>query len=113
MKKRYKKVIYIFTTIVLISIIGGVVKYSLRYIDDNPDKYIPQYGGWCAYGFSMLATNGKIGKYDTNPESFKIINGKLYLFKKEKDYDALTYWNENLDKKNVKKADVTWKLLKN
>ena len=61
----------------------------------------------------MLATNGKIGKYDTNPESFKIINGKLYLFKKEKDYDALTYWNENLDKKNVKKSDVTWELLKN
>ena len=41
MKKSYKKVIYIFTTIVLFSIIGGIVKYSFRYIDENPDKYIP------------------------------------------------------------------------
>ena len=42
MKNRYKKVIYIFTIIILISIIGGVVKYSFRYIDENPDKYIPK-----------------------------------------------------------------------
>ena len=41
MKKRYMKVIYIVTTIILISVIGGVVKYSFRYIDENPDKYIP------------------------------------------------------------------------
>ena len=39
MKKKYKKVIYIFSTIILISIIGGVVKYSLEYIKNNPDKY--------------------------------------------------------------------------
>ena len=42
MKKRYTKVIYIFSTIILISIIGGVVKYSFSYIDENPDKYIPK-----------------------------------------------------------------------
>ena len=42
MKKKYKKVIYIFSTIILFSIIGGVVEYSFRYIDENPDKYIPK-----------------------------------------------------------------------
>ena len=42
MKKKYKNVIYIFSCIILFSIIGGVVKYSLRYIDDNPDLYIPK-----------------------------------------------------------------------
>ena len=35
MKKNYKKIIYIFSIIVLFSIIGGVVKYSLKYIDDK------------------------------------------------------------------------------
>ena len=40
MKKKYKKVVYIFSFIVLFSIIGAVVKYSLRYMDDNPDLYI-------------------------------------------------------------------------
>ena len=42
MKKKYKKVIYIFSSIILFSIIGGVVKYSFIYIDENPDKYIPK-----------------------------------------------------------------------
>ena len=42
MKKKYKKLIYIFSMIVLFSIIGGVVKYSLKYIDDNPNLYIPK-----------------------------------------------------------------------
>ena len=45
MKKKYKKVIYIFSCIILFSIIGGVVKYSLRYINDNPDLYIPKTKG--------------------------------------------------------------------
>ena len=42
MKKKYKKIIYIFFSIILISIIGGVVKYSFKYINDNPDFYIPK-----------------------------------------------------------------------
>ena len=42
MKKKYRKVIYNFFSIVLFSIILGIVKYSLRYIDDNPDLYIPK-----------------------------------------------------------------------
>ena len=42
MKRNYIKVIFIFSMVLLFSIIGGVVKYSLRYIEDNPEKYIPK-----------------------------------------------------------------------
>ena len=42
MKNKYKKVIYIFSVIFLVSIIGGVVKYSLGYMDDNPYLYSPK-----------------------------------------------------------------------
>ena len=45
MKKKYKKVIYIFSCIVLFSIIGGILKYSLGYIDDNPEFYNPKTNG--------------------------------------------------------------------
>tara|TARA_Y100000991_G_C21691886_1_gene229777 strand:+ start:380 stop:526 length:147 start_codon:yes stop_codon:yes gene_type:complete len=45
MKKNIKKVIYIFSFIVLFSIIGGIVKYSIKYMDDNPDFYIPKTKG--------------------------------------------------------------------
>ena len=42
MKNKYKKVIYTIPFIVLFSIILGVVKFSLKYIDNNPNLYIPK-----------------------------------------------------------------------
>lgn len=39
----------------------------------NPKKYIPEYGGFCAVGTSF----GE--KVDVDPETGKIVNGKLYL----------------------------------
>src|SRR5262245_32720617 len=39
----------------------------------NPDKYTPQYGGYCAYGVS------EGHKAPIDPMVWKIVNGKLYL----------------------------------
>jgi YHS domain-containing protein len=39
----------------------------------NPDKYMPQYGGYCAYGVAV----GK--KFDIDPSSWRIVDGKLYF----------------------------------
>ena len=39
----------------------------------NPEKYAPQYGGYCAYGVSEGHTP------DIDPEAWRIIEGKLYL----------------------------------
>ena len=41
MKSFYKKIIFIISAIVLFSVIVGVVKYSLTYIENNPEKYLP------------------------------------------------------------------------
>ena len=41
----------------------------------NPTNFEPEYGGWCAYA---MGDSGE--KVTINPETFKIINGKLYLF---------------------------------
>jgi YHS domain-containing protein len=43
----------------------------------NPEKYAPQYGGYCAYG----VTQGYLVKVD--PEQFTVRDNKLYL-----NYDA-------------------------
>ncbi len=68
----------------------------------NPLKYEPQYGGWCAY--AMGATNGKV---EIDPSTFKIINGKLYLFYHSWVNNTLTKWNkEEATLKN--KADINW-----
>ncbi len=68
----------------------------------NPSKYEPQYGGWCAY--AMGATGEKV---EIDPETFKIINGKLYLFYNKLFNNTLKTWNK--DEANLKtKADVNW-----
>jgi len=41
MKSIYKKIIFIISAITLFSVIVGVVKYSLTYIENNPEKYLP------------------------------------------------------------------------
>lgn len=68
----------------------------------NPSAYEPQYGGWCAYA---MGKNGE--KVNIDPETFKIINGKLYLFYNRFFNNTLTSWNK--DEANLKtKADVNW-----
>ena len=41
MKSIYKKIIFLISAIALFSVIVGVVKYSLTYIENNPQKYLP------------------------------------------------------------------------
>ena len=41
MKSIYKKIIFIISVIALFSVIVSVVKYSLTYIENNPEKYLP------------------------------------------------------------------------
>jgi len=41
MKSIYKKIILIISAIALFSVIVGVIKYSLTYIENNPEKYLP------------------------------------------------------------------------
>ena len=42
MKKIYIKFIFIISAIALFLVIVGVVKYSLTYIENNPEKYLPK-----------------------------------------------------------------------
>ena len=68
----------------------------------NPAKYEPQYGGWCAY--AMGATNEKV---EIDPATFKILNGKLYLFYHTWVNNTFTKWNK--DEASLKaKADNNW-----
>ncbi len=50
-------------------------KANLEAFKSQPDKYSPQYGGYCAYGMS----DGDGHKASTLPETFTIVDGKLYL----------------------------------
>lgn len=69
---------------------------------NNPSAYEPQYGGWCAY-----AMGAKAEKVEIDPETFKIINGKLFLFYNALFNNTLKDWNK--DEINLHtKADANW-----
>jgi len=68
----------------------------------HPMNYEPQYGGWCAY--AMGETSEKV---EVDPETFKIVNGKLYLFYNGLFNNTLPKWNRA--EVNLKmKADKNW-----
>ncbi len=68
----------------------------------DPAKYEPQYGGWCAY--AMGSSGEKVG---VDPETFKIKDGKLYLFYNKYFNNTLKSWNK--DEANLHyKADANW-----
>jgi YHS domain-containing protein len=69
----------------------------------NASSYEPKYGGWCAYA---MGSSGE--KVEINPETFKIIDGKLFLFYNAYFNNTLKSWNK--DETGLKaKADSNWK----
>lgn len=46
---------------------------NLKKFAASPEKFAPQFGGYCALG----TANGY--KVTTEPDAFKVVNGKLYL----------------------------------
>lgn len=89
------------------SYMGVVYKFSSAANKDlfikNPAAYEPQFGGWCAYAMGSAGE-----KVEINPETFKIVDGKLYLFYNAFFNNTLKSWNK--DEANLKvKAEVNWK----
>jgi YHS domain-containing protein len=78
-------------------------KQNLEAFKKEPHKYLPQYGGWCAY-----AMGAKGEKVEVNPETFKVVDGKLYLFYNKYFTNTLTSWNKD-EKKLERQADENWK----
>lgn len=65
---------------------------------NNPEKYEPMYGGFCAYG----ATFGK--KFDVDGKAFEIVDGKLYVNKNLQVYEA---WRKDIPE-HILEADTEW-----
>lgn len=83
-------------------------KKNLVAFKSMPKKYIPKYGGYCAYAI------GKSGeKVSINPKTFEIRDGKLYLFYNSWGTNTLKMWKKENPKKLQEQADKNWKKLKN
>ena len=77
---------------------------NLNTFKKNPKKYVPQYGGFCAY-----AMGAKGSKVSVNPETFEIRDGKLYLFYNRGSTNTLNFWIEQGAEQLKTKADQNWK----
>lgn len=77
---------------------------NLNVFKKAPTKYIPQYGGYCAYAIGV-----KGSKVSINPETFEIRDGKLYLFYNRGRTNTLELWNKEGAEKLQAQADINWK----
>lgn len=74
-------------------------KHNLDAFIENPEKYAPQYGGYCAWA---MAKNNDLAP--GNPEYWKIVGNKLYL---NYDKDIQDKWDEHIPEYIIF-ADKNW-----
>ncbi len=70
--------------------------------EDNPRKYLPAYGGYCAFGVAV----GK--KFVSDPEAWKVVNGTLYL---NLDKEIQSKWLQDVPG-YITKSEANWKEIK-
>lgn len=80
---------------------------NLEIFKANPLKYIPQYGGFCAYAVAAKNT-----KMDIDADSYEIRDGKLYLFYSSWFGNKLEDWQKEDTKKLQQQGDKNWEFLK-
>jgi YHS domain-containing protein len=64
----------------------------------DPEKYAPQFGGYCAWAVSRGYTA------DVDPEAFRVVNGRLYL---NYSKSVQRRWEQDVPG-NISKAEANW-----
>ena len=72
---------------------------QVRKFEANPEKFTPAFGGTCAFGHSIEK------ELPVHPTSYKIIDGRFFLFLKNDEVDARKLWNEGNEKELLAKAE--------
>ena len=68
-----------------------------RFVQE-PQRYLPQYGGFCAYAVSKGYTA------DTDPLAWKVVDGRLFL---NYDRSVQKIWEEDIPGR-IAKGDANW-----
>ena len=73
-------------------------KANQKAFSENPEKYAPQFGGFCAYGVAVGAL------FPVDISTWQVQDGKLYL---NLNPAILEVFNKDLDG-NITKAEKNW-----
>lgn len=79
-----------------------VSEANQKRFEQNPEKYAPAFGGYCAYGVAIGA------KFDGDPRVFEIVDGTLYF---NLDPGIQKKWSEDKPG-NIRKAEANWPKIK-
>ena len=76
----------------------------------NPQAWLPRYGGWCAFAIGVDSVKFKFGavRFAPDPKSFKIVDNQLYLFANLPNFNALDLWNTEDETAMIKRAEAFW-----
>lgn len=81
---------------------GATYRFASREHRDRfvaePERWLPQYGGYCAFGVSRGY------KVKVDPEAFTVVNGRLYL---NYDKSVRKEWLKDTEA-YIRKADANW-----
>ena len=69
----------------------------------SPAKFLPAYGGYCAYGASISK------KFVADPDVYDIVDGKLYF---NLDSKIRGLWSQDIPGR-IKAGDTAWKMIAN
>lgn len=94
-KSTYDDVIYYFTN-----------EEQKAKFDKDPERYLPQFGGYCAFGIYVGA------KFRTDPNKFLVKDDQYFLFLNDLEVDAKQLWLAEDHKKLASKANMNWKKLR-
>ena len=78
------------------------IQENLEAFKADPERYAPQYGGWCAYG------TAEGHKSPTQPETWTIVDNKLYF---NYNLEVKKLWTKN-QKGLIEQANRNWPKLK-
>ena len=89
-----------------VAVISGVAYLfatdeNKKMFEADPAKYLPQYGGYCAFGASINK------KFVADPDVYDIVDGKLYL---NLDTKIRGLWSADIPGR-IKAADTNWKTI--
>jgi hypothetical protein len=77
---------------------NGASEANKETFEAAPERYLPAYGGWCAFGVSV----GK--KFVGDPNVWEVVDGRLYL---NLDNAIKGRWAKDIPG-NITKADANW-----
>ncbi len=94
-KSTYDDVIYYFTN-----------EEQKAKFDKDPERYLPQFGGYCAFGIYVGA------KFRTDPNKFLVKDDQYFLFLNDLEVDAKQLWMAEDHESLATEAQRNWKKLR-